>query len=69
MKRSTLLVLAGLGLSLTGLTLAQAGWLPSSEPATGPAATAEPDDSLNREAVARYRSNEPRHWRACLIQH
>jgi hypothetical protein len=72
MKRSLLLLGAGLLLSLMGLTLAQAGWLPGTgEPTeTSQAAPAtEDDDSLNSEAVMRYKTCQPRHWRNCLIQH
>jgi hypothetical protein len=68
MKRAVLLLGAGLLLWLTGLTLAHAGWLPyTGESADTSADQAGEDDSLTSDAVLRYKSGQPRHWRACVI--
>ena len=76
----SLLVVAFFTVLLTGYSLAQAGWLQpnSSPPETAPALplaasqgapTADnARDGNFREAEWRWRTNQPRHWHACLVQ-
>ncbi len=75
MKRPGLPLATLLTLLLTGLVLAQAGWLgnrschAASRRRAELSSQARANDPFTSQAALRYRQCQPSHWRACLLQH
>ena len=73
MKRWRLVLVSALTVLLTVTILPHTGWLSarSSHPVTRSerARASESDDPLLSEAGWRWRSGQPTHWRACVLQH
>ncbi|HXG13168.1 MAG TPA: hypothetical protein VNK04_25650 [Gemmataceae bacterium] len=74
MKRRHLVLSTLLTLLLAGIVLVQTGWFddhPPPHPDRPPHVIpiqAVPNDRLTTEAIQRWRTGQPRHWRACLLQ-
>jgi hypothetical protein len=69
MKRHGLILPSLLILLLGGIVLIATGLLShSSPPPVLPIETNNPPDSVDNEAIQRWRAGQPHHWRACLLQ-
>jgi hypothetical protein len=67
MKRPGLVLPTLIMLLLAGLLPALAGWYVRGRPAvTSTSGTST--ERLSPEALQRWRTDEPHHWRACLLQ-
>jgi hypothetical protein len=67
-KRCGLILPILLGLLLTGWMLARAKGFASQAEGTPTADPSDPQAALTTEAILRWNSGQPRHWRACLLQ-
>lgn len=74
MTRRGLIPTTVLTLLLTGLVLSKTGWLGTRALGSTAARTGEAPrlaratDALDSKSVWRWRSAQPHHWRACILQ-
>jgi hypothetical protein len=69
MKRRGMILPTLFVLMLLGVIVLQAGWSTSQPaPRSKDSRQTDRDDPLTTEAIQRWRSGQPQHWRHCLLQ-